>query len=262
LSGKLAIYIISRMKDEKFIRIQEHKQLMPYALITCVLILAGCAPRPSSIVHLPSAPERRGTRDERRQLMEIAEDVLTRMHFTIDKFDPNSGYIKTRPLPGAQFFELWRSDNIGTKNWINSNLHSIRRTVEISIDQHAKNNPPVNRGAKYLAPQFIVGFNCVVNIQRLSLPARDVIAGMVYVTSSARAYQMFSMSGPALQTLQLHPEQQRRMTWIDLGRDTALENEIVKRIYHRLGGASFVLRPSSIGAGQTRDERRETRDEK
>ncbi len=191
------------------------------------LILAGCA-RQSQL----SSPNRRdGLRQDtivpdtgKTKAMEIAEDVLTRMDFTIDKFDPNSGFIKTRPLPGAQFFELWRSDNIGTKNWINSNLHSIRRTAEINFVPSSVYS--VLRKESQ-GEQRTIKINCIVKIQRLSLPARDV-------TSSARAYQMFSMSSPALQTLQIHPEQQRRMAWIDLGRDTELETEIMKRMLKNL----------------------------
>jgi hypothetical protein len=144
--------------------------------------------------------------------MEITEDILARMHFEIEKYDTETGYIKTRPLEGAQFFEFWRSDNIGAQNWLLGNLHSIRRTVEINVD-------PVLRSTandeKYI--------DCIVHIQRLSMPEQEI-------TSSARAYAMFSRSSPALQTLRLNPEQQRDMAWIDLGRDKELENEIIKRI--------------------------------
>lgn len=222
-----------RAKEQKSIRAHEQKLLVTYALMTYALILAGCAPRPSSFVHLPSALEGRETWDERRELMEKAEDVLTCMHFTIDKFDPNTGFIKTRPLPGAQFFELWRSDNIGTKNWMNSNLHSIRRTAEIIL-RRSEDASYGGCSGEALAKQSSIDdrrvttdeLSCIVRVQRLSLPAREV-------TSSARVYQMFSISGPGLQTLQIHTEQQQRMAWIDLGRDTELETEIIKRIRNK-----------------------------
>lgn len=136
------------------------------------------------------------------EAMEITKDVLAQMRFQVEKFDPEAGYIKTRPLEGAQFFEFWRSDNIGTQNWLLGNLHSVRRTVEINIDEN---------------------IDCVVHIQRLSMPEQEV-------TSSARAYAMFSRSSPALQTLRLNPEQQKDMAWIDLGRDKELEIEIIERI--------------------------------
>jgi len=186
--------------------------LFNYALLSVALILAGCTGQspPSS----PSAArshieDTRVSDTGKTKAMEITEAVLADMHFTIDKFDPNSGVIITRPLPGAQFFELWRSENIGAKNWINSNLHSIRRTVEVGWSEDST-HPTV----------------CVVKVQRLSMPARQV-------TSSARAYEMFSRSNPTLQRLQLNPEQESRMAWIDMGTDTELEREILKRIKNK-----------------------------
>jgi len=147
------------------------------------------------------------------EAMEITKDVLAQMHFQVEKFDPEAGYIKTRPLEGAQFFEFWRSDNIGTQNWLLGNLHSVRRTLEIRFSE--------NPATPQVFPETSI--DCVVHIQRLSMPEQEV-------TSSARAYAMFSRSSPALQTLRLNPEQQKDMAWIDLGRDKELEIEIIERI--------------------------------
>ncbi|MFC1780824.1 hypothetical protein ACFLZ8_00990 [Planctomycetota bacterium] len=146
-------------------------------------------------------------------VMETAEDVLAQMHFTFDKIDYRTGYIKTRPLPGAQFFEFWRSDNVGPDNSLVSNLYSIRRTAEIYISTY---------GDDFL-------MNCDVQVQRLSLPNRDI-------DSSAQVYEMFSMSSQSLQTLQLRPEQQQDMAWIDLDPDTQLAEEILIQIRSRITG--------------------------
>jgi hypothetical protein len=54
------------------------------------------------------------------------------------------------------------------------------------------------------------------------------------VTSSARAYEMFSRSNPTLQRLQLNPKQEKMMAWVDMGTDAELEKEIVKRIKNRI----------------------------
>ena len=152
------------------------------------------------------------------QAMEIAEDVLAKMHFTIEKADAETatagidtrrwrGYIRTRPLAGAQFFEFWRNDNVGADNWLESNLHSIRRIVELNMSEQDEG----------------LCINCDVQKYRLSLPERQV-------SSSARAYEMFSESNPALQNLRLNPEQKAGMAWIDLGKDRQLAAEILKRI--------------------------------
>ena len=168
----------------------------------CLIFFTGCGQQPKEIT--TQTPKQDIIKF---QTMKAAEDVLTQMHFSIEKFDYDNGYIRTRPLSGAQFFEFWRSDNVGTENWIQANIHSIRRTVELYINQNDEN----------------LNTNCDVQIQRLSLPSREI-------PGSAQAYQLFSRSSIFMQTLQLHPEQQRDMAWIDLGKDTELEAEILKRI--------------------------------
>ena len=197
---------------------QERKStyhLCKYTLMTCALMAAGCTQQ-------NSVPPRVKVQDsalyvERDQgigttdLMEAAENVLARMYFTIEKADVDNGLIRTRPLPGAQFFEFWRSDNVGTDNTIAANLHTIRRTVTLDISQQGEE----------------LSIDCNVQAQRLSLPERQV-------SSSTRVYGMFSLSSPSLQRLKLNPVQKKEMAWIDLGRDSRLEAEILKRIETRI----------------------------
>jgi len=193
---------------------QEHSstyRLCKYTLMICTLMAAGCTQQ-------NSAPPRVKVQDSSLyvepdqdigiiDLMEVAEGVLAGMYFTIDKADTNSGLIRTRPLPGAQFFEFWRSDNAGTDNTLAANLHTIRRTVTLDISQQGR--------------ELRIG--CNVHAQRLSLPERQVSGG-------DRVYGMFSQSRSSLQRLKLKPEQKKDMAWIDLGRDSRLEAEILKRI--------------------------------
>lgn len=141
------------------------------------------------------------------EAMRIGEDVLGRMHFTIAKADAEQGLIRTKPLPAAQSFEFWRSDNVGSFNSTEANLHSIRRIVELDISQ---------QGGRLC-------IICNVKVQRLSLPEREV-------TSTARAYEMFSPSHPSIQRLRLHPEQKEKMAWSELGSDRQLATDILKRI--------------------------------
>ena len=145
------------------------------------------------------------------QAMEIAEDVLVKMHFTIDKANNEMGFIRTRPLSGAKIFEFWRSDNVGANNQLLSNLHSIRRTVEVNINEQNKD----------------LSINCNVKMDRLSLPERDI-------RSSAHAYDLLAASDSALQNIQISPEQKAEMTWIDLGNDQQLAAEILRRIERRI----------------------------
>jgi len=147
---------------------------------------------------------------EKACAMQIAEDVLGGMHFAVEKADAEQGYLRTRPLAGAQWFEIWRSDNVGPFNAAEANLHSIRKTVELAM----------NRREKELC------IDCDVKVERLSLPERQLVSGW-------RAYEMFSASTSSIQRLKLHPEQKRAMAWVDLGNDKRLSTEILKRIEKR-----------------------------
>lgn len=176
-------------------------------LCTCALLVAGCAQPQSQTtagrVYVPDINE--------TEVMTIAEDVLAGMHFTIEKADAPSGVIRTRPLSGAQFFELWRSDNVGPDNSLQANLHTIRRTAELQISRQDAG----------------LSIGCVVRVQRLSLPEREL-------ASNARGYEMFSRSSPMVQKLQLYPEQQKNMAWIELHNDVPLAKEILGRVEARI----------------------------
>ncbi len=181
--------------------------------VVCGMLLAGCAEQHQ----YPAAEPLLMENIDKLRVMEIAEDVLVKMHFTIDKVNEENGFIRTKPLPGAQFFEFWRSDNVGADNWLVSNLHSIRRLVELNINEQNK--------ALYI--------NCDVQIYKLSLPERNV-------RSSAHAYDLFSSGGPALQNIQITPEQKADMAWIDLGKDRQLAAEILKRIEKQIVSGQTV----------------------
>ena len=180
-----------------------------FMVCTAGLFLAGCA-----------RPERYETVEQicvpnltKAEAMQAAEEVLAKMHFTVAKADAEQGIIRSRPLTGAQFFEFWRRDNVGAFNRAEANLHSIRRTVELDISRQDE--------------KLCIG--CDVKTQRLSIPERQV-------SSTARAYEMFSISNPSMQRLELHSEQRRDMVWVDLGRDARLETEILKRIERQVTG--------------------------
>jgi hypothetical protein len=188
----------------------------------CVLVLTGCAQpqqrTPISQILVPNL--------DTSEAMALVEDVLGQMHFTIEKADLQSGLMRTRPLSGAQFFEFWRSDNVGPDNSLAANLHTIRRTVELEI------SPEGNE----------LCIACNVRVQRLSLPERQV-------SSTARAYEMFSRSSPTLQRLSLNPEQQKNMAWIDLDNDVLLAGEILRRIEAKISDTSDPSDLSDIQQG-------------
>ncbi len=183
-------------------------------LIVCAIILTGCAqPQHQELVEQICLSD-----TQKPKAMQMAEDVLDRMNFTIAKADTKQGLIRTKPLPAAQSFEFWRSDNVGSFNSTEANLHSIRRTAELDISRQGG--------------QLCI--NCDVKVQRLSLPEREV-------TSSGRSYEMFTPSNQSIQVLELHPEQKKDMAWVDVGRDSQLTTEILKRISSMLDARRWIL---------------------
>jgi hypothetical protein len=186
-------------------RILNFECRMSNFIVALVLFAGGCAKEQQGKV--TPTPARVVLTGQRQAVMQTAEDVLAGMHFTIDKADPNSGLIKTRPLPAAQFFELWRSDNVGRFNSAEANLHSVRRTVELRITPDGND----------------ISVACTAKAERLSLPEAEV-------SSSSRAYKMFSRSSSSLQKIRLNPQQQAGMAWVDLGEDKQLAAEIINRI--------------------------------
>jgi hypothetical protein len=176
-------------------------------LLTCLLLfwLAGCAQNKyTNTIEQLCPPAANKTAE-----MTTAEQVLSEMHFHIEKFDVNAGYIRTAPLPGAQSFEFWRADNVGLFNRTEADMQSIRRAVEISISEEAG--------------QLCI--NCRATTQRLSLPQSQIATDQQTVMANQKR---------DVKMLKLSHEQKATPTWTDLGRDNQLETEILKRIESRL----------------------------
>jgi len=169
-------------------------------------LLAGCATSPRDAAE-PGQDTVRVSNVSVADAMTAAEDVLGRMHFVIEKADPQLGLIRTKPLSGAQFLEFWRSDNVGAARAIEANLHTLRRSVELQF----------RPASDHLA------IDCTVTVQRLSLPENEV-------ASVSQAYRMHSRSTPTVQRLELEPWQQEGLDWIDLGNDPLLAQRILTRI--------------------------------
>jgi len=172
------------------------------------LILSGCTgssgrPAAGQPLDLPHADGQR--------TFDAAVEVLGAMHFSIDKADPNTGLIRTHPLPGAQLFEVWRSDNVTLSDHMEANLHSLRRTAWITV-------VPQEQG---------VSVDCLVKVQRLNVPSQAV-------TGSTTIYRTLSESTPYAQSLRLSAEQQKGMEWVERGTDAALARRILRRIEARL----------------------------
>jgi hypothetical protein len=176
-------------------------------LLTCSLLfwLAGCEQNKyTKTIEQLCSPAANKT-----AAMTTAEQVLAEMHFSIEKFDVNAGYIRTTPLSGAQSFEFWRADSVGSFNRTEADMQSIRRAVEINISEQAG--------------QLCI--DCRATTQRLSLPQSQTATDQ----QTAMSYQQRDAKNPKLTR-----EQKANLTWTDLGRDNQLETEILKRLEKQL----------------------------
>ena len=179
------------------------KNVSILAIMGLVVVFAGC-----------SAPEQMVSSDpvclpgvEVPEAMDAARTVLDRMQFTMEKYDVQAHYIRTRPLSGAQFFQVWRQDNASSYTSAEANLKSLRRVVEIEV------NPFANRAC----------VSCRVYVQQLSLP-EEPIEGITRMAGS------YTKSGPSKQTLVLRGDQLEEMEWLDKGFDRELEQKILEKI--------------------------------
>ena len=179
------------------------KNVSIFAIMVLVVLLAGC-----------SAPEQILSSDpvclpgiEVPETMEVARTVLDRMQFTMEKYDTQARYLRTRPLSGAQFFQIWRQDNASAYTSAEANLKSLRRIVEMEF------SPFANRTC----------IKCRVYVQQLSLP-EEPIEGVLRMAGN------YTDSSSSNQTLRLEGRQLEKMEWLDKGLDRALEQKILEKI--------------------------------
>ncbi|MDI9431014.1 MAG: hypothetical protein RBR19_12100 [Sedimentisphaerales bacterium] len=141
------------------------------------------------------------------QAIDAIETTLRRMQFVVEKADAQAGVVRTLPLTGGQFFEFWRSDNVGAASTLEANLQTLRRSVRVDVFE----------------ADGQVHVQCITRVQRLSLPENEV-------ASVSQAYRIHSHSRPTTQRIDLHPSQREAMHWIELGEDPKLAAEILRRI--------------------------------
>ena len=172
------------------------------AVVGCVLLpVSGCGKQVSVASSDPICLSLVG----KPEMMETAQKILVKKKFVIEKYDIDAGYILTRPMRGSQFFEPWRGDTVGAANKAASNIHSIERVVAMNFTKETG--------------QLCV--ECIVDSRRLSMPQKQL-------KSQSEAAAIFV--GGSTSVMQLTPDTDEDIAWIDLGRDGALERDILGRI--------------------------------
>jgi hypothetical protein len=183
------------------------KSLMQKLVIFTMLIcIAGCAENK----YVKTVDRLCPANATKTSAMTAGENVLEDMHFTIEKFDDEAGIIRTAPLSGAQSFELWRSDSVSSFNRTEADVQSVRRIVEVNVIE--QNNQ--------------ICINCKATTQRLSMPQG--------ISTDEQGYGTIIKSRSSFANLQPTSKQKADISWINLGRDSQLETEIISRIETRL----------------------------
>lgn len=176
-------------------------------LLTISILFSSCGSQQQvasdGTLYLPNTPT--------VQVMAAAQSVLLKMHFDIEKHDTEAGYIRTRPLSGAQFFEVWKQDNASAASAVQANLYSLRRIVELEFT-------PQNTATRV---------QCCVRVLRLSVPEKPI-------EGAGRMGGIHTESSTRYQTLEVNRDKQAQIEWIDAGRDYDLEQKILSRVFYKV----------------------------
>ena len=177
-------------------------------VLAVVVLISGCGQRSRT----ESPPPLCMAGGEVEAVMKDCEKVLGEMDFRIAKFDLQLGVIRSKPLEGGQFFELWRKDNADRYEKGLSNLHSVRREVQLTIGRSDGGG---------------VCVDCQVMLSRFSIPEKQL-------GNTGKAYNMISENPDDRAGFIIEQQQREEAEWIQLRRDAALEVKILERIEKKI----------------------------
>ena len=173
-----------------------------YLLISLVLLGLGCSKRVLVPVDQPVCIS---TTDV-EAVMDRCSSVLKKFGFVIEKYDVEAGYIRTRPLRGGQFFEVWRRDNVGSENAKEASTHSVRRVAEMELRQDAGK----------------ICVECVVNVSRLGMVDEEPLHW-------AKVPTMYTGGGD-----RLGPDAENEdVYWVEMAGDELLEDALLRELRKR-----------------------------
>ncbi len=150
--------------------------------------------------------------DEADALWEAAQDALRRHRFRLDRVDRRQGVITTMPETSQHFFEVWRHDVDTKPDLWEAILNPIRRRVEVRVESGEEGT--------------WTEVACAVRKERFSSPDRQF-------NSTGAAYQYFSDQLPSTTGLVRVTAEHDR--WLDIGRDPAMEDYLLRTILQRAG---------------------------
>lgn len=190
------------------------------ALILMISTTAGCLSTQRADYQSSRPVSVANTSEQGDRLWESVQETLRRHQFRLDRVDRRAGVIITLPATSKHFFEFWRHDVDTWRDLCESTLNPLRRWVEVTVERGDDN--AWNR------------LSVVVHKERLSSPDRQF-------NSTGAAYQYFGDSLPS--TTGLVRVTAEHDAWLDIGRDPALEDHLLRGILQHAGNGSAVERP-------------------
>ena len=183
--------------------------LLPVILVCTV----GCMGPGRGEYQSARAVSAAGASEEADRLWEAAQETLRRHRFQLDRVDRREGVITTLPVTSQHIFEFWRHDVATWSDLCESTLNPIRRSAEVTLG-HGDDESSWNQLA------------VVVRKERLSSPDRQF-------NSTGAAQQYFGDSLPS--TTGIVRVTAEHETWLDMGRDPAMEQHLLNKILERAG---------------------------
>lgn len=83
------------------------------------------------------------------KLWHACEESLRSRRFALDRMDYRDGVMSSAPLTSKQFWELWRSDVVGTYDIMEGSVGTLRRTIRFELTR----NPA---GGCSVAPKVLI----------------------------------------------------------------------------------------------------------
>ena len=174
-----------------------------------VVVMGGCE---SQLVQSTSARLELGA--DSIELWRACQEELRSRMFRIDRADRRSGVIESHPRVSSQWFELWGRDTATARDWGESSLHTVRRTVRVEAE-------PMGAGGCEVV--------CKVVVERWSTGPTEVPGSMNAADVLQEVAERSGDSGGGAR-------REGRGEWVLLGEDEALAADIVSGIGARVAG--------------------------
>lgn len=173
-----------------------------------MLAIAGCALPWMAASNLPAAPNPMLVPATNYEVLwERTVDILHDFHFEIASENRFSRVIESDYRTGSGLLEPWHQDSVGHDNRLESTLQSVRRKVLIRLT-------PDEAGRGYV----------------VSVEAYKELEDLPGVAANSPGGATFQENTPLQRDLNQVVGQSAPSGWIPVGRDAALEQQILKSL--------------------------------